>query len=213
MTADLIKGGRLILFFSLLLGLTGCGTVPKIIFLKDPLSSEEHLRLGLSYEGQGQWDLALSEYEAALKKGGSPSVIYGYRGNVYFSKKDYASAKDAYQKSLSENPQNGPVLNNLAFVYLVQKKNLKEAERLIRSAIEIDPSRKPYYLDTLGTVFLERDEPDLALSAYREAEALAPGDLAFLRHLETHQKRVLDLMEKTPSGEGDSSLGEETDGF
>src|SRR3569832_1366626 len=145
-------------FFFSLLGMSGCGTVPKIIVLKDPLSNEEHLRLGLSYEAQGQWDLALSEYDAALKKGGPSSVIEGYRGTVYFSRKDYSSAEDAYRKSLSENPRNAPVLNNLASLYLVRKENLEEAERLVRRALEIDPPRKPYYLDTLGALFLERNE-------------------------------------------------------
>lgn len=203
-----LTSGAIVFSFLSLLGLTGCGTVPKIIILKDPLSSEEHLRLGLSYEAQGEWDLALSEYEAALKKGGSSSVIQGYRGNVYFSKKDYPSAKEAYQKSLSENPRNAPVLNNLAFLYLAQKENLKEAERLIHRAIEADPSRKPYYLDTLGAVYLERDEPDLALLAYREAEQLAPSDPSFLNHLHDNKKRVLDLLEKTPPIEGNQNRKE-----
>ena len=152
--------------------------------------------MGLSYEAQGQFDLALSEYESALKKGGPSSVIQGYRGNVYFSKKDYPSAKSAYLKSLSEDPRNAPVLNNLAFLYLVQKEELKEAEALLRRAIEVDPSRKPYYLDTLGTLYLERDEPDLALSAYREAEALAPSDPSLLGQLQANKNRAIDRMEK-----------------
>lgn len=206
MAASLRRGALLLLFFSSFFGVTGCGTVPKIIVLKDPLSSEEHLRLGLSYEAQGQWDLALSEYESALKKGGSSSVIEGYRGNVYFSKKDYSSAKDAYQKSLSENPQNAPILNNLAFLYLVRKEDLREAERLVRRAIEIDPAGKPYYLDTLGSLFLERNEPDLALSVYQEAEMLAPSDPAFLSHLHDSKKKVLDRLERTPD-EGDRRGG------
>jgi tetratricopeptide (TPR) repeat protein len=201
-TASLIRGAILSFFFFSLIGVTGCGTVPKIIVLNDPLSDEEHLRLGLSYEAQGQWDLALSEYASALKKGGSSSVIEGYRGNVYLSKKDYPSAKDAYLKSLSENPQNAPVLNNLAFLYLVQKEKLKEAEGLLRRAIEIDPSRKAYYLDTLGSLFLERDEPDLALSVYQEAEALAPSDPVFLEHLRDGKKKVIDRLERA-SDEGD----------
>lgn len=200
MAASFIGRAILISFFFSLLGMSGCGTVPKIIVLKDSLSNEEHLRLGLSYETQGQWDLALSEYDSALKKGGPSSVIEGYRGNVYFSKKDYASAKDAYRKSLSENPRNAPVLNNLASLYLLQKENLGEAERLVRRALEIDPARRPYYLDTLGALFVERDEPDLALSVYREAETLASADPAFLEHLHESKKRVLDRLERMPEG-------------
>lgn len=198
MAASFIGRAVFISFFFSLLGMSGCGTVPKIIVLKDPLSNEEHLRLGLSYEAQGQWDLALSEYDSALKKGGPSSVIEGYRGNVYFSRKDYSSAEDAYRKSLSENPRNAPVLNNLASLYLVRKENLGEAERLVRRALEIDPSRKPYYLDTLGALFLERNEPDLALFVYREAETLAPPDPAFLEHLQESKKKVLDRLEPMP---------------
>ncbi|MFQ5950231.1 MAG: hypothetical protein ACE5J1_06050, partial [Nitrospiria bacterium] len=56
---------RLVLSFFLLFGLVGCGAVPKIIILEDPLTHEEHLQLGLSYEAKGEWDLALSEYKAA----------------------------------------------------------------------------------------------------------------------------------------------------
>ena len=180
------------LFF--IFALAGCGAVPRIVVLQDPLSAEEHLQLGLSYEADGKWDLAISEYQAALQKGGAASVIEGYLGNVYFAKNDFSSATTAYRKSLQENPQNAPLLNNLANLYLAQKTDLEEAESLARRAIEIDPSRRAYYLDTLGAIYIEREDYDLALSVFREAETLAGPDGALIEAIRKNQARLVDLL-------------------
>lgn len=190
---------RTLLLLFLLFGLAGCGGVPKIIALNDPLSGEEHLQLGLSYEARGEWDLAIVEYQTALDKGESPSVIQGYLGNVYYGKKDYTAAEQAYKKSLRLNPQNAPILNNLASLYLVEEKDLFDAERFVQQAIEIDPARKPYYLDTLGAIYLARTEYEPALAAYREAKALAPSDLFLLKQLSERQDHVLKLLEDKTS--------------
>ncbi|HEY5600012.1 MAG TPA: tetratricopeptide repeat protein, partial [Candidatus Manganitrophaceae bacterium] len=104
------------------------------------------------------------------------------------------SATTAYRKSLQENPQNAPLLNNLANLYLVQKTDLEEAESLARRAIEIDPSRKAYYLDTLGSIYIEREDYDLALSVFREAEILAGPDGALIEAIRKNQARLVDLL-------------------
>lgn len=182
--------------FIFMLGWAGCGSLPKIVILQDPLSAEEHLDLGLSYEAKGEWDLAISEYQAALKKGGTSSVIEGYLGNVYYAKKDFASAERSYRRSLRDNPKNAPVLNNLASIYIAEKINFQEAETLARRAIEADPARKAYYLDTLGEIYMERGDYDLARSAYDEAENAAPSDPAFLEALHANRKGLESLIEK-----------------
>lgn len=186
----------LLLFLLFLFGPTGCGTFPKIIILNDPLSGEEHLQLGLSYEARGEWDLAISEYQTALDKGGSASVIQGYLGNAHYGKKDYIAAEQAYQKALHLNPRNAPILNNLASLYLIERRDLLEAERFVQQAIEIDPTRKPYYLDTLGAIYVARTEYELALAAYREAAALLPSDPVLLNQLSERQKHVLELLDE-----------------
>lgn len=190
---------RLFLLLLLIVGPAGCGTIPKVIVLNDPLSNEEHLQLGLSYEARGEWDLAISEYETALDKGGSASVIQGYLGNAYYGKKDYIAAEQAYRKSLHLNARNAPVLNNLASLYLVDRKDLLEAERFVQQAIEIDPARKPYYLDTLAAIYLARTEYEAALAAYREATALSPSDPVLLKQLHEQQNHVLELLEEKAS--------------
>jgi hypothetical protein len=44
--------------------LSGC-SIPQIIILKDPLTPEEYLRLGVSYESNNQLELAEAQYQKA----------------------------------------------------------------------------------------------------------------------------------------------------
>jgi len=46
---------------------TSC-SFPRVIILKDPLTPEEHLSLGVTYEQQGDFDNAIKEYNLAAKK-------------------------------------------------------------------------------------------------------------------------------------------------
>jgi hypothetical protein len=43
---------------------SGC-SIPQIIVLKDPLTPEEYLRLGVSYESNNQLGLAEAQYQKA----------------------------------------------------------------------------------------------------------------------------------------------------
>ncbi|MFZ5861537.1 MAG: tetratricopeptide repeat protein [Nitrospirota bacterium] len=60
---------------------------------------------------------------------------------------------------------------------LFQEGALNPAELLVRGALRWDPSRAPYYLDTLAQVLIAQDKPYEAGRVIDEAEALVPvGD-------------------------------------
>ena len=46
--------------------LSACSNLPQVHVLHDPLTPEEHVTLGLTYEVQGHRDLATREYRTAL---------------------------------------------------------------------------------------------------------------------------------------------------
>ncbi len=143
---------KIYLYFSFLISyflfINSCAT-PRIIVLDDPLSPEEHLNLGVTYEKQGDFDNALKEYKEASKK---LPLAYLYMGNVYFQKKEYEESEVYYKKSIKKDPENADAYNNLAWLYYTKRERLDEAEKLALKAIELNPSKKETYEDTLEKI-------------------------------------------------------------
>ncbi len=131
--------------------LMGC-SFPRIIVLDDPLSPGERLNLGVAYERSGDFDNALKEYEKASKK---LPVAYLYMGNIHFLRNEYKTAEDLYKKAIKKDPLNADAHNNLAWLYYTRKDNLKEAEKLAVTALELNPAKKDIYEDTIRRI---RDE-------------------------------------------------------
>jgi tetratricopeptide (TPR) repeat protein len=131
-----------------LLLLSGC-SLPRIIILKDPLTPEEHLNLGVAYEKQGELDAAIKEYELAAKK---LPVGYLYLGNVHFQKKELGKAEENYKEAIKKEPGNADAYNNLAWLYYTQKENLDQAESLALQALRLNPAKESIYRDTLEKI-------------------------------------------------------------
>jgi tetratricopeptide (TPR) repeat protein len=133
---------------------SGC-TLPKIVVVKDPLTPEEHLNLGVAYEKRGEFDNAIKEYKLAAKK---QPIAYLYLGNAHFQKKEWAQAEHNYKKAIETDPKNADAYNNLAWLYYTQGENLNEAERLAIQAIDLNPSKEHVYRDTLDKIRKKQNE-------------------------------------------------------
>jgi tetratricopeptide (TPR) repeat protein len=138
----------LIFTFTSLSFFAGCSSF-KIIVLKDPLTPEEHLNLGVAYEQRVELDNALREYQLASKK---LPIAYLYLGNVHFQKNEYTKAETSYKKAIKKEPKNADAYNNLAWLYYTRRENLGEGERLALKAIELNPAKEPIYRDTLERI-------------------------------------------------------------
>jgi tetratricopeptide (TPR) repeat protein len=119
------------------------------MILKDPLTPEEHINLGVAYEKQGDFENAAKEYKAASRN--LPRAYY-YLGNAYFQKMDWGKAEKSYRESIRKDPQNADAYNNLAWLYYTRKENLNRAEELARRAIELNPANDKVYRDTLEKI-------------------------------------------------------------
>ncbi len=169
-----------------MLFLHGC-SLPKIIFLHDPLTAEEHNSLGRIYESQGKPDLASQQYRAAIKQDPryAPSLLL--LGDISYKLENYSEAESAYRKAIKLQPENGDIYNNLCWVYLSQEKNLEKAEELVRMAMARTPEHRPYYLDTQGMILLRQGRTAEAVAALREAADLLPRDApAYLAEAHAH---------------------------
>jgi tetratricopeptide (TPR) repeat protein len=117
--------------------------------LKDPLTPEEHLNLGVSYEKKGELDPAIREYQLASKK---LPIAYLYLGNAHFQKNEFSEAEAYYKKAIKKGPQNADAYNNLAWLYYTWRKNLGEGEKLVLKAMELNPAKEQIYRDTLEKI-------------------------------------------------------------
>ena len=142
--------GLLLLIFALIAPLlfATCSSI-KIVTLKDPLTPEEHLNLGVAYERNGEFDHAIREYKLASKK---LSLADFYLGNAYFLKNDLEAAENYYKKAMKKDPENADTYNNLAWLYYTSGKNLDKGEKMALKAIELNPAKKTIYLDTLEKI-------------------------------------------------------------
>ena len=147
-----IKKRKLSLFlgisFCLWLFYSGCA-FPRIIVLEDPLMPEEHLNLGVAYEKDGELESAIKEYQLAAQT--IPASFF-YLGNAYFRKKELNKAEEYYKIAIKKEAHTADAYNNLAWLYCVKREKLDEAESLVLKAMELNPSKKDIYSDTLEKI-------------------------------------------------------------
>ncbi|MBP1731956.1 MAG: Tetratricopeptide 2 repeat protein [Deltaproteobacteria bacterium] len=134
----------------LLMLLSSC-SLPRIAILHDPLTPEEHINLGVSYEKRGEFDAALEQYAAASSK---EPLAYLYMGNAYFQKGDLKEAEKSYRQAI-DRTHDARAYNNLAWLYYTTGGRLEEAEALARKAVELAPGSLDFQ-DTLRKIIEKR---------------------------------------------------------
>lgn len=159
----------------------GCGRVPRIIVLKDPLTPQENLDLGVAYERQGALDLAARHYERALRKDNALVQARVNLGNVRVAQGDYAQAKEEYRKALALRPDHPAATNNLAWAAILSGSGVEDAAARMEALISREENRSPSLLDTVGVLRMRLSRPRAAEEAFEEAErrclgADAPAD-------------------------------------
>jgi tetratricopeptide (TPR) repeat protein len=156
-------------------GLSACSDLPQIRLLHDPLTAEEHVMLGLTYEDQGYRRLAAQEYRTALtREAGFVPALIGL-GNVAFAEGEMEESEAYYQQALTASPDHPGANNNLAMLYLARGGRLAEAERLALRALAQRGPLRPYVLDTLAHVYAQQGRYTEAVTTLEEAEAAAPS--------------------------------------
>jgi Flp pilus assembly protein TadD len=128
---------------------SGCG-LARVQLQRDALAPEEHRALAQAYEAQGFRDLAAAEYRSALQGRRNDSAAWFALGNLEFYSGRMKAAEKCYRRVLKLSAGHPGAANNLAMTHLRRGKNLREARRLVLSALENPGPYRPYLLDTLA---------------------------------------------------------------
>lgn len=141
-----------LLALALAAALAGCAGLPKVFAEPDPLTADEHARLGAAYEEQGEKKAADAQYLRAVASDRRHLGAWMAMGNRAFEDGDLEKARRCYRRVLGLAPRHPGASNNLAMVYLAQGRRLDEAEALAKDALAADGPMKPYALDTLAQI-------------------------------------------------------------
>jgi tetratricopeptide (TPR) repeat protein len=147
----------------------GCATTRSQVI--DPLSAEEHNDLGVAYFLRGDLAPAAREFERALIL--RPDYVRALvnLGDTRLALGAVDGAIAAYEQARSQNPDDPPIANNLAWALLQHHRRWPEAEPIIRAALARHPEPRGYYLDTLGALLLKQQKWADALDAFHGALA------------------------------------------
>lgn len=110
--------------------LSGCSWLPKVHLISDPLTKEEHLRLAMTYEKDGELEIAQREYRAAFPMG----LAYLGLGNVLYQEGEVDDALNFYRRAWQAE-KIPAAANNLAWVLLLEGGSLTEAQEMATLAV------------------------------------------------------------------------------
>lgn len=127
----------------------GC-SLPYINTHADPLTPEEHFKLGRAYEKNKEYPAAIKEYKSALT--GIDEAHY-FLGNVYFERGDTPNAEKHYRLAIKKRPDDPRAYNNLAWLYYTEGTHLEKAESLAMRGMQlVSEGEAAPYIDTLKRI-------------------------------------------------------------
>jgi tetratricopeptide (TPR) repeat protein len=138
----------------------------------------------------GKHDKALAECQALLKEynqGGDLREVRATLSTVYAAMGKYDPADRQLLLILENDPLDATANNDLGYGWADRNKNLDEAERMIRKAIDLDRRQgvvptggkeedNAAYVDSLGWVLFRKGKLDEALKELERASKLPTGD-------------------------------------
>ncbi|MBL7661337.1 tetratricopeptide repeat protein [bacterium] len=103
-------------------------------------------------------------------------------GYLYDQQGDRVKALATMQRVIAINPKHAAALNFIGYALAEEGKDLVEAEKLVRRALEIEP-KNGYYLDSLAWVYYHQAKYKKAKETQLKALELVPDDAVLLEHL------------------------------
>ena len=130
-----------------------------------------------------RFEEAVTAYDAAIAaEGGDRWGLYFSRGICNERLKRWDRAEADLKRALELRPDQPSVLNYLAYSWVEQGRNLRQAETMLKKAVADRPD-DGYIIDSLGWVYFRQGRFDEAVVELEKAVSLRPGDPTLNDHL------------------------------
>jgi len=142
-------------------------------------------RHGIAHYEQGQYDLAIEDFDESLKFKPESASTHCWRGNAYYKQGRYDSAVADFTEAIRLDPdsasyysQRGDAYYKQSLCALAEIKDFSEAIRHLAikdfsEAIKLDPDSASYYSQR-GNAYYNQERYDLAVADFTEAIRLDP---------------------------------------
>ncbi|MFV9875463.1 MAG: hypothetical protein AB8U25_02870 [Rickettsiales endosymbiont of Dermacentor nuttalli] len=158
----------------------------RALYQTNPAYIEPLMLLANSYSTNGDYIKVNNIYTNIISK--LPNiekkewVLFYLRGTNYSLLKNNFKAEKDFLKALKLNPEQHIVMNDLAYTWLEEGKNIEKAMQMIKLAYENDP-QNPQVLDSMGWAFYLKGNYKQALDFLENAIELIPNDATVGEHL------------------------------
>ena len=147
-----------------------------------PDSTEPRRLLARILQDQKRWPEAVEEWRVLHRRAPRDPAILLDLGICLEQSGDIDGAEQAGRDALALAPDAAPLLNFLGYLLADHQRDLAEAERLVRQALEQDPDNGAY-LDSWGWVLFRLGRFAEARTALEQAADRTAGDPVVLEHL------------------------------
>lgn len=148
---------------------------------KNPNDSGSFFMLAQIYQRKGDYANAIASFQKVQQLTPKDVRAGVLMGSVMEQAGRREDAKSAYRKVLETDPENAVAQNNLAYVLAETGGDLSEALTLATKALQRAPEQ-PNFADTLGWVYLKRNQPDSAAQVFNKLVRSYPKDPTFRYH-------------------------------
>ena len=146
-----------------------------------PTFARSYSDRGVRQQVAGRVTSAIYNYQRAISLAPDYTLAHYNLGSAYEDILQYDKAAVEYQTAIQNDPQIYFAYNNLARLYMLQKRDYVSALRLLERGVDLDPSEpdvKYSLLKNKAWAYLALKLPGLAESDLRQALALRPEGAA-----------------------------------
>jgi tetratricopeptide (TPR) repeat protein len=151
-----------------------------------PDSPAGYLRLADLYRAKQDFASAVVAYDDAARRQKRLEEVdwtFLYRRGIALERSArFDRAEQDLRRAIGLNPDHANLLNYLGYSLLDRGKDLREAEDLIRKAVDQSPN-DGYIIDSLGWVYYRTNQMDKAVETLEKAISLKPEDPTINDHL------------------------------
>ena len=148
----------------------------------NPELIQPYLTLAGLYKSQSRTEDAIAQYKALIEKRPDLAAPQNLLATILDEKGELELAETHYKKALEIDSSFVPALNNLAYLYARQNKDLNTALDLAQRAKE-KSWNSPAVLDTLGWVYYKKELYDSAITEFKGSIEKYSGNPMFHYHL------------------------------